>query len=106
NRAPNALISPCRLERSKSDRKRIAFEDNGKTEHDVIPRRIRGRLRMENIQQAFISRHAAADGENHDRHDQSPKIEFLAVSEGVGGVGWLLFMPNRSNPPFPVSTSE
>src|SRR5215510_15924751 len=45
---------------------------------------------MENMQQAFISGHAAADGKNHDCNDQGPKIEFLAMPERMGRVWWFL----------------
>ena len=45
---------------------------------------------MENMQQAFISGHAAADGKNHDRNDQRPKIEFLTMPEWMSRVGRFL----------------
>src|SRR4030095_11015185 len=45
---------------------------------------------MENMQQAFVSRYAAADGKNHDRNDQRPKIEFFAMPEGMGRIGRFL----------------
>jgi hypothetical protein len=38
------------------------------------------------VDEAFVHRHAAADGEDHDRDDQRPEIQLLAVAERVCGI--------------------
>ena len=63
---------------------------------------------MEEVEDALVDRHAAADAEDADRHDQAPEVELLAVAERVRALGGraLLLMPSKSRAPLPVSTSE
>jgi hypothetical protein len=45
---------------------------------------------VDQVQNSFVDRDAAAAREDHHRHDQCPEVQLLAVAEGVLFIGRLL----------------
>ncbi len=74
-------LTPLDAERLPAERPCRALEDEGKTEHDVVPRRIFHRRRVRNVRDAFIGGHTAADSENENGDDERPEVEFAPVTE-------------------------
>src|SRR5690349_1850947 len=48
---------------------------------------------MNDVRDAFINRHAAAQREDQNRDDERPKVKFFSVTKWMIVIGWLSALP-------------
>src|SRR5690242_17346968 len=81
NRFQHAATTALNAERFPTRQPTRALEHCCYPEHGITPDRILGRNRMDDVQHAFVYRHAAADSEDEHAYDERPEVKLMPVSE-------------------------
>jgi hypothetical protein len=83
---PPAQISFGCAEGSQADPPRCAFEHQRDGEHAIDDGRMLDRSGTEQSPDPLIGRDSRAQGEDQQRHDEAPEIQFPSVAEGVQAI--------------------
>ena len=78
---PERFVAFLLPERTQANPEADAFENECAAENNVIPFGVLKRCRMQNVQNALVSRNPATYTKDEYGNDQAPEVQFFPVSE-------------------------